>query len=227
MGTIFYSMSGEGRGHATRAWTIVLELMREHRVVLFAPGDAYELLEGRCRQAGLELRRIPGPRFCYDARARLNPWATSVEFCRYLWNGPRLVRRLMREIERERPDLIITDFEPALPRAARRCGVPFISVDHQHFLVVNDLSTLPLGLRCHAQYMSVIVQAYFQGEAGLIVSSFYAPPLRPEFKDVVQVGVLLREEVRAKEPRPGDHILVYVRKHLPTQLLEALLQSGR
>ena len=32
-----------------------------------------------------------------------------------------------------KPDLVITDFEPLLPRAARLEGVPYISIDHQHF----------------------------------------------------------------------------------------------
>ena len=44
MATIFYSLSGEGRGHATRVRAVVEELRKRHRVVIYAPGHAYELL---------------------------------------------------------------------------------------------------------------------------------------------------------------------------------------
>ena len=37
MATIFYGLSGEGRGHATRARTIVEGLRKRHKVVVFAP----------------------------------------------------------------------------------------------------------------------------------------------------------------------------------------------
>ena len=45
MAKIFYSMAGEGRGHAVRVMTLVEHLRQQHELVLFAPGDAHEFLE--------------------------------------------------------------------------------------------------------------------------------------------------------------------------------------
>ena len=60
---------------------------------------------------------------------------TGISSLRYLVRLRELVQRLRRAIDREQPDLIVTDFDPALPRAALDAGVPFVSLDHQHFLV--------------------------------------------------------------------------------------------
>ena len=49
MGRLFLSIAGEGRGHATRAATIIDALKERHEIVLFAPGDALELLRPRYR----------------------------------------------------------------------------------------------------------------------------------------------------------------------------------
>ena len=90
---------------------------------------------------------------------------------------------------------LITDFEPTLPRVARHVGVPFISLDRQHVLLVSDLSTLPKDLRRHAFFMAQIVRGYCHGQVQTVVTSFYFPTLKPKVQDVSQVGVLLWSEV--------------------------------
>lgn len=163
MAVIFYSMSGEGRGHATRVSAMVEALRHEHEIVLFAPGDAYDLLAPRYADSSVEIHRIPGLRFHYSRSESLDFWATTFETVGYLRQSARLINRLERQMHLREPDLAITDFEPALPRAAARCGVPFVSLDHQHFLVENDLSCLPPWLRLWASGMGLVVSAFFQG----------------------------------------------------------------
>lgn len=77
----------------------------------------------------------------------------------------------MLKIDKETPDLVITDFEPALPRAARQAGIPFISLDHQHFLLVSDLSKLPTDLQRHAFFMAQIVKGYCHGQVEEVLPS--------------------------------------------------------
>lgn len=191
MARIFYSMAGEGRGHAVRVRVLVDALRRDHEIVLFAPGDAYDLLAPIYGSTDVRVHRIPGLRFCYSD-GRLNFLRTTRAAAEYLWNLPRLLARLERLMRHERPDLVITDFEPSLPRAAQRCGIPFISLNHQHLLVANDLSDLPPPLRHSATFMGLIVRAYYSGQQETIVSSFYFPPLKPLYRHVQQIGVLLR-----------------------------------
>src|SRR5207248_900326 len=129
------------RGHAARVWTLVEHLRKNHQLTLFAPHDAYNLLQPRYEGTPVSVRRIHGMRFFYNEKHQLDMFRTFNGFFDYLNDAKPLIKELSTEIRRERPDLVITDFEPALPRAAKECGIPFISLDHQHFLTVSDLST--------------------------------------------------------------------------------------
>ncbi|MGE3779673.1 MAG: glycosyltransferase family protein, partial [Pirellulaceae bacterium] len=52
MARIVCSLSGEGRGHATRIAALVEHLRREHDIVLLASHVAYDLLAPICRGMG-------------------------------------------------------------------------------------------------------------------------------------------------------------------------------
>lgn len=92
-----------------------------------------------------------------------------------LWYGwrrlPALLERVTRVFEDFGADLVTTDFEPVLTRAARRLGVPVVSVDHQHFLLAYDLRELPRGLRWHATAMGLVLRLYVRGAADTVVSA--------------------------------------------------------
>jgi len=185
------------------------------------------MLEPIYRGSDVRVREIPGLHFYYTPSRRLDYLRTGREAAAYLGRMNGLVSSLTETIRRERPNLVIVDFEPALPRAARRAGIPFLSVNHQHFLVVSDLSSLPPALRRHAAYMSWIVRTYYSGQAETVVSSFYFPPLKPKYRNVTQVGVLLRPEMLRAAPECRGHLCVYLRKFAPKAVLEALRECGR
>ena len=99
------------------------------------------------------------------------------------------------------PDLIIADFEPALPRAARRVGLPILSFDHQHFLTTFDLSSLSWPLWIKAKSIALSIDLFYSGQSETIVSSFFSPPLRPGRREnVTSVGVMLRRELQDVQP---------------------------
>ncbi|CAN5277105.1 glycosyltransferase family protein [soil metagenome] len=219
-------MSGEGRGHATRVRAIVDALRDRHEIAIFAPGDAYELLAPAYANSEVRVEQIPGLRFFYTPKNRLDFLKTGAMAARYSLRFRSLLKRLTARLREGKPDLIITDFEPSLPRAAKRCGIPFISLNHQHFLIVNDLSALPRDLRRHAAYMALVVRSYYSGMARTIVSSFYFPPLKPQFKHVTQVGVILRPSVANAVRSRRGHYVAYLRKFAPDTVLTALKSLG-
>ncbi len=227
MAKIFYSLAGEGRGHATRVMTMVELLRDEHEIVLFAPGDSYTFLEPAYRNTDVRIHEIPGLRFHYSPDRRLDYLQTGHNTGKYVDGLPKLLKELDRHFQRKQPDLAITDFEPALPRAAKRCGVPFISLNHQHFLVVSDLTSLPLSLQLHASYMSIMVEGFYCGQEETIVSSFYFPPLNWRYKNAVQVGVMMRKEILEACPHHGDYLLVYLRKFCEENILDTLRKAGQ
>ena len=226
MARIFYSMAGEGRGHATRVRAMVEELRADHELTLFAPGDAHDLLAPVYAGTDIEVRRIPCLRFSYTG-SQLNTVATAWDAARYLWGLPRLVRRLRGEIARGRPDLVVTDFEPALARAARAEGVPFLSLDHQHFLTCCDLSGLPAELRRRARLWSFATSLFYSGQRATVVSGFYAPPVKAGLRNVAMIGPLLRPEIVHARPEPGGGLLLYFRRFPPPGLETALATLGR
>jgi uncharacterized protein (TIGR00661 family) len=227
MARIAYSMSGEGRGHATRVRAMVEMLRPSHEVVLYAPGDAHELLASAYADTEVEVRPLPCLRFGYRADGRVALLGTAAAALPYLARFHRLQDRLAGELRRDRIDVAIADFEPALPRAARRAGVPVLSVDHQHLLVESRLDFLPARLQRAAAAMALAVRAYVPGARLTIVSSFYHPTPRWPRPDLCAVGVLLRPELLEATPRHGDHFTVYLRRSAPESLLTALASLGR
>ena len=226
MAKIVYAVSGEGRGHAARARTLLEDLGREHEVLLYAPGHAYEMLAPFASRGNVEVRPLPGLFFHYSPDQRLDYLATGAGSLRFVRSFPALISRLGRELEAFAPDLAVTDFEPTLPRAAHRLGLPLLSLDHQHFLRTYDLSSLPPRLRWYARGMASTVPLFCHGQTRTIVSSFFFPPLRRGLRDVTQVGVLLRSEIRQARPESGPHVLAYLRRFGQHNILSALAECG-
>src|SRR5262249_50619291 len=161
----------------TRVRAVVEQLRRRHEIVLYAPGDAHQLLAPIYDGTDVVVRRISCLRFCYTQK-RLNPIATIRDGARYLMQLPKLVEEIRAHIDRYPPDLAITDFEPALPRAAKATGLPFLSLDHQHFLSFCNLDGLPPSLRMHAWMWGKVVERYYSGQVESVVSSFFSAPLK-------------------------------------------------
>lgn len=231
MAKIFYSMAGEGRGHAVRVRTLVEHLRREHELVLFASDDAYDFLVKSYGETNsienVRLVRIRGIKFRYTG-GKLDLFKSIGHGLKYAWRDlPSVVNGFLRRIEIDRPDLCISDFEPALPRAARRAGVPLMSLDHQHVLLAYDLHGLPLLLRRYAWWMSWSIRAYYgHNDYEAVASSFYTPPLKPGFEHVRQVGPMLREDIATMIPRNEPHLLSYLRPSTPPRVLDALAACG-
>lgn len=219
-------MCGEGRGHAARVRTVVERLRGAHEFLLLAPGDAHDLLAPPYAGSDVRVLRLPGLRYAYALHGRVSGPRTACTTARYLARLPELVRSLVRLLEGWRPDLAIVDFEPALPRAARRMGVPVVSLDHQHLLAVADLRGLSRDLRLYGRLAGPVVMAHCPRPAARIVSSFAAPPLRPDAPAAEVIGVLLRPAVVAAEPRDGGHVLAYVKRTVPPGVLAALAGAG-
>ena len=228
MSRIAISLCGEGRGHATRICTLVEHLEQDHEIIVFTSADALELMVPRFRDGHPRVRivEIPGIVFQYtDGRLDvMRSIAAGLDYqARHL--GP-LVDRLMGELEEFRADLAITDFEPSLPRAASRQGIPLISVDHQHFLLAYDLESLPWSLQWNAWFMSHAVWMYVVEASDTVVSAFFRPPLRRGWEHVVQVGPLLRREITRAVPHDGGFLLSYLRRHTPFSAIESLVDCG-
>jgi uncharacterized protein (TIGR00661 family) len=227
MSNIAISLCGEGRGHATRICTLVERLGPGHDLLIYTSADALEFLRGRLGdRSDIRLESIPGIVFEYVG-GRLDLVRSIAAGLDYQARqiGP-LVDRMLHDFDRFRPDLAITDFEPALPRAASRAGVPLVSIDHQHFLLAYDLDALPWTLQWNAWFMSHAVWLYVMEATDTVISAFFRPPLRRGWEHVVQVGPLLRREIVHAVPRDDGFVLSYLRRHTPFAVIDALSACG-
>ncbi|MHC4261813.1 MAG: glycosyltransferase family protein [Planctomycetota bacterium] len=222
MATIFYSMAGEGRGHATRVKTVTGMLRERHRLILLAPGDAYDLLEPAYRQSDVEVLPLPCLRFAYDAQQRVSWPRTTASGLRYVAGLRNLKRELGALMRREGADLLLTDFDPGAPRAAQAIGLPYVAIDHQSFLWAGDVSWLPGRLGLHARAMGVAIKAFYRHQCHTISSSFFKPEPRSDVGDVTFVGSMLRPQLLAASIERGEHVVAYCRRKMPDNVLETL-----
>lgn len=224
MATIVYSVNGEGRGHATRVQAIVEMLIPRHRFILLASEDAYDHFRGEYHDHPyVKVSPIPGLRFKYHG-GRLSYIRSFFGSLPFLWNLSRSVRAVERVLMREQPDLAITDFEPLLPRAASRLQVPWMSLDHQHFLSVSDFRSLPFSMRWQSRFLRCSVGLFYRGQISEAVSSFAHLPTRKGCEDVVRIGVLIRRKIQLVKYQVTNagHLLVYIRGAAPDRFWEAL-----
>lgn len=228
MARIAISLCGEGRGHATRICTLIERLAEDHEILVYTSADALSFLQDRHPPGAgpVEVREIPGLVFEYTG-GRLDVFrsiAAGVDYhARIL--GP-LTDRLIGELEAFGADLGITDFEPSLPRACARQGIPLVSVDHQHFLLAYDLGVLPRSLRWQAWWMGHAVWVCTVGATETVVSAFFRPPLRRGWEHVVQVGPLLRRDLLGVAPEDRGYLVSYLRRHTPFSTLAGLADCG-
>ena len=228
MANIAISLCGEGRGHASRVCTLIERLDPAHDVLVYTGADGLDFMRHRLamRIPRVRIESIPGIVFQYVG-GRLDVMRSIAAGLDYQARqiGP-LVDRMIADLEAFGADIAITDFEPALPRAASRLGIPLVSIDHQHFLLAYDLDALPWTLQWNAWFMSHAVWMYVMDAADTVVSAFFRPPLRRGWEHVVQVGPLLRAEIVAASPHAGDYVVSYLRRHTPFSAIDAIAACG-
>lgn len=227
MARIHYGLAGEGRGHAVRARTLLEELQHRHKIVVHAPGDAHDFLAPLyCGHPRVEVRGVSGLRWSYGRDRRVALVRSALHSADYLMRLPGFVDSLTRTLRDEKADLAITDFEPALSRAALRAGVPLVAIDHQAFLTTSDFGALPKGLQRHAAFMGAFVKRWAPQPTSRVVSSFYRPKLKAGIGvDVQQTGVLLRNAIRLAVPERAGFLVAYLRPGVPDQVLEVLRRA--
>lgn len=218
MARFLYALSGQGRGHRSRAVAMAETLRQRGHVVRFATsGDAADALE----REGETVVRTPALVQVLE-RNRVNLAATVRANAATVATAPAHVRALADVLAAWTPDLVVTDFEPFVPRAAARLGLPVVSLDHQQILTETRLD-VPKAHRRAAFWVQWPVRAIAPRHPDhRIVSSFFAAPIRRPERTTL-VGPILRRAVRDAGPTNGDHLLVYTNDPtLGPALLEAL-----
>jgi uncharacterized protein (TIGR00661 family) len=215
-----YGVFGYGRGHATRALSVLPELRRRHDVVILAGGDAYDAI------APIHpVVRIPTLRYEYGPDGKRSLSRTLGENLRHIRDvllSGEAYREVERVVREARPHVAVCDAEPWTHAAAARAGVPRISFDHYGILAYCR-PPIPWSDRLRSVRDVCAYRALCPRPDRVIVSSFYDGGNRD--RHVRFVGPLLRAEVLRARATYGEHLLVYLNQgdhQLTPRLLRTL-----
>jgi len=224
MARIAYGLAGEGRGHCIRAIGLGLQLIQQgHEVRFFTSGDAVPLLVERFGEEAVH--PLPVPRFVYGRRG-VAIGRTLAKNARFILLRRRVARPVIEALDTWAPDMVISDFEPIMPTAARTLGRPLVCFNSQHFASVCTMKKhLSLVHRVRTVPIALLARL-FLGRADLtIVSKPFALPLRD--KEAHLVGPVLRNGIKEAVWEPqGTHVLAYLRG-ATDKILDELFEGAK
>ncbi|GAB7080032.1 glycosyltransferase family protein [Megalodesulfovibrio paquesii] len=202
MARIVYGVMGDSRGHLSRSLAVAGELSGHE--IIFAGGGLVETV----REQGY--RAIPLPMLGTILKnGAVDTPATLANTAKELLRRGSTLAALRRELEALKPDLVVSDYEYFTPLAARQLGLPCISIDHQH-VVTHTVYATPPGQAWNRFCTSLPIRQLFSNAERFLVSSFFAPPVRPGAR-VEIFGPVLRPQPLQFTAGTGEHVLVYLR----------------
>ncbi|HYE58391.1 MAG TPA: glycosyltransferase family protein, partial [Rhodothermales bacterium] len=217
-----YAVCAQGRGHSSRVLAMTETLRaRGHEVTFACGGPARTLFES----LGEKVVPVPALLEVLDGN-RLRFWRTARVNGGVVLRTPAVVRRLAMALERIGPDLVVSDFEPFVPRAAARAGLPMVSLNHQELLTEAVVPTPP-GVRTLSVFVRAVIRTIAtRRPAHRIVTALTALPLRHPARTTL-VGPILRRSVREAVPHRGTHLVAYFNgEHGLDRHLHALAAPG-
>ena len=202
MARILYGVHGTQHGHAIRALILARHLRALGHEFLFVSSEEGLQLLGR--EFPVERFENPGTRY---KNQRLDMPATLKLAARTLAKRPSELARLASMIADFKPNRAISDYEYFVPIAARRAGIPCLSIDHQHVISCCD-HDIPLRLQWDYLGIRASIRFLFSAATDYLAISFFQPPPKPGARARIAPAIL-RQSVRERTPTRGEHILVY------------------
>ena len=202
---VLYGVVGEGMGHAMRSRVVIEHLVASgHEVEIMASGRACEFLAKRFA----DVNRIHGFHMILDEnRVRLGKTLQSnvVAGARGV---PHNIAAYFDGIRERAPHVVISDFESWTYLYAKTHGLPILSIDNMQ---VIHRCTLPAEIRegheVAFQLTKAFIKAKLPGCDAYYITAFFRPP--PRKPNTYVFPPILRPEILAATPTPGEHLLVY------------------
>ena len=212
---IWYSVCGEGMGHALRSKTIITELQKKHDILITAAARSYPYLKEHFEN----VHEILGNTYVFKDNKVLLPRSVL----KFFWHLPRQIIHNIRVInpllKSFKPDLIICDFESAAHYFAKVKKIPCISIDNIH--VLTDCKTIP-KIPWHFKTAARILHP--KSNLRLIPAFADATPYDETTK---LMSPIIRPEVQALQPEDHKHVLVYQTTATNTKMIKILKQHKR
>jgi uncharacterized protein (TIGR00661 family) len=204
MARIIYGVAGEGFGHSSRSHLIGQRLLDAGHDVMFV-GSKKSLVYLK-QYFGERVREIFGLEFAYED-GRIDKSETLKRNLLNLPEGNKQNDELFKKYFKPfDPELVISDFEPFSAWWAWRNGVPFISIDHEHFLTLCELEHQRKNWFSRLT-SSLVTNCYYVGAVAYVILNFFRVPLRID--SAILAPPVVRPIVTSLKPTTGEHIVVY------------------
>ncbi|MBD3313302.1 hypothetical protein GF345_02570 [Candidatus Woesearchaeota archaeon] len=216
MARIMYGVCSEGMGHATRSEPILQQLTKKHEVRIFSGSRSYHYLDRLFK----DVNRIHGLHIRYK-KNRVSKTRTVLE---NLIRAPALYKdfkRILKEHDSFKPDIIISDYEIITSYCALLRNTPLISLDNQH--IIRHKVELPRGSLQEYIETKIVNRINMPTATRYIVASFFRPErMRSRTKVIPPI---IREKILEEKPAntaDNRRTLVYQTSDTNLKLLKDL-----
>jgi len=202
---VLYGVTGEGMGHAMRSRVVIEHLVAKgHVVEIMASGRAASFLG----------KRFEGVNTIHGLHMILEE--NRVRKGKTLWsnvlNGvlgvPRNISAYFDLIADFEPEVVISDFESWSYFYGRTHRLPILSIDNMQVIHRCELPREIIeGNEVAFQLTKAFVKTKLPSCDAYYITSFFRPPPRKEHTYLFPP--ILRPEILAAKPGPGDHLLIY------------------
>ncbi|MDO5824949.1 MAG: glycosyltransferase family protein [Methanosphaera sp.] len=213
---IFYSLCGEGLGHAIRSAVVIEFLINEgYDLMVFASDRAYDYLNTKFEN----VYYIGGFNTVYENNSVKNKKTFAYNMKDVpsdLKNNMSMMYKLARKFK---PDIIVSDFEFYANLLSHMLRIPLISIDNMHVLTEARYSSPHKYLKDRI-FSEAVVHAFIQKADRTLIYSYFYPELKNE--GTKYVDPIIREEIINLKSTVGSHILVYQTSDSNRKLIELL-----
>lgn len=229
--TLFFALSSEGMGHATRALPLIRALQRRgYDVAVFCGGRVAAYL----REQNVIVDEIVFLPLVYQAnelQVLASVWVSLRRAHLFLLEATRFLWRILRR----RPIAIISDFELISSWLGWWTGTPVVAVDNMHVIVHAQLPAPATAAEARSERIARrAVRWNMPALACTLISSFYRPPLLSTVDErrVRYVPCAVRDVVLERRPRcrVDGPVVVYQtstsNNALPGVLARAAVDAG-
>ena len=201
---LLYALSGEGRGHASRALALADVLRRRGHEVGFLGGG---VSQGILEENGENVLPIPSLTHVVKNN-KFQVFPTLFKNIPMILDAKAVIQQGVNHIEAFKPDLIINDFESVSWRSAQKIGVPVISLSNQ--LILSE-GKYPLPLKYYwANWVAGwgIRRISPPNPVHKIITAFSNLPLKNS-ESATLIPPLIRPNLLDLKTTKEDFILVY------------------
>lgn len=219
MARIWYSVCGEGLGHAIRSKTVIDQLLKEHEIAITGYGKSIPYLRGHYGRGVTEIR---GSTWVHR-RDTISILRSAAKFFLTLPGGIMTnIKAVSPLIESFKPDIILTDFESTAHYYAKHRGIPAISIDN---IQVFSRSKIDFPRRQPFYFGPGMDILYPEVDRYFILD--YAGAKPKDTKTTHMTDPLIRTEVRSLKSTDKGKVLVYQTADTNRELIPTLKRHDR